>query len=37
MTRIVQLFSINSVQIRSWSWIFEAFCSQDSIQTHQNS
>jgi len=37
MTKITQLFSTNSVQIRSWSQIFGAFCSLDPIQNQQNS
>jgi len=32
-----QFFSINSVHIRSWSWIHEAFYRPDPIQIQQNS
>ena len=37
MTKIAQFLSINSVQIRSWSKICEAFYNPDPIQSQQNS
>jgi len=35
MTKITQFISIDSVQIRSWSWIYEAFYSP--VQSKKNS
>jgi len=37
MTKIAQFLSINSVQIRSWYKICEAFHNPDPTQNQQNS
>jgi len=37
MTRITQVFSINSVQIRPWSQIYQAIDNPHPIQNQQNS
>ena len=37
MTKITQFLLINSIQVQSWSKIFEAFYNPDPIQNQQNS